>query len=129
MKRYLVVGGAGSLEVAPGVKLVDTPEFPSEYKQEALKGAAFLDLLRREQDLDWTFLSPSAVFGPGERTGQFRLGTDQLLASERGLFLDPHEGRRNVSSSLRDRHGPASALRAAHPGRRCGWRAAGSAWR
>jgi len=82
--RYLVVGGAGSLEVAPGVRLVTTPGFPAQYKAEAEKGAAFLDLLRREKELNWTFLSPSALFAPGERTGKFRLGTDQLLTAEYG---------------------------------------------
>src|ERR1700733_6731017 len=56
--RYLVVGGAGSLEVAPGVKLIDTPEFPAIYKAEAAAGGAFLDLLRQEPVLGWTFLSP-----------------------------------------------------------------------
>ena len=55
MKRYLVVGGAGSLEVAPGVKLIDTPEFPAKYKTEAAKGGAFLELLRKEPELDWTY--------------------------------------------------------------------------
>jgi len=82
--RYLVVGGAGSLEVAPGVKLVTTPGFPAEYKAEAEKGGAFLDLLRQEKDLNWTFISPSALFIEGERTGKFRLGTDQLLADASG---------------------------------------------
>ncbi|MBV9063686.1 MAG: NAD(P)-dependent oxidoreductase [Alphaproteobacteria bacterium] len=84
VKRYLVVGGAGSLEVAPGVRLIDTPDFPEAYKGEATAGAAFLDLLRGEPELDWTFLSPSALFVPGERTGKFRLGKDQLLTSEQG---------------------------------------------
>ena len=82
--RYLVVGGAGSLEVAPGVRLVTTPNFPAQYKAEAEKGAAFLDLLRQEKELNWTFLSPSALFVEGERTGKFRLGTDQLLADADG---------------------------------------------
>ncbi|MCR4524373.1 MULTISPECIES: NAD(P)-dependent oxidoreductase [Bosea] len=82
--RYLVVGGAGSLEVAPGVKLFDTPEFPAVYLDEARKGGAFLDLLKQEQGLDWTFLSPSALIQPGERTGKFRLGTDQLLVDAKG---------------------------------------------
>ena len=82
--RYLVVGGAGSLEVAPGVRLVTTPNFPAQYKAEAEKGAAFLDLLRQEKELNWTFLSPSALFVPGERTGRFRLGTDQLLTAVDG---------------------------------------------
>ncbi|SDH76354.1 NAD(P)-dependent oxidoreductase [Bosea robiniae] len=84
VKRYLVVGGAGSLEVAPGVKLFDTPEFPAIYLDEARKGGVFLDLLKQDQDLDWTFLSPSALIQPGERTGQFRLGTDQLLVDNKG---------------------------------------------
>ena len=82
--RYLVVGGAGSLEVAPGVRLVTTPGFPVAYKAEAEKGAAFLDLLRAEKELNWTFLSPSALFTAGERTGRFRLGTDQLLTAADG---------------------------------------------
>jgi len=82
--RYLVVGGAGSLEVAPGVRLVTTPNFPAEYKAEAEKGAAFLDLLSQEKELNWTFLSPSALFVEGERTGKFRLGTDQLLTAADG---------------------------------------------
>jgi putative NADH-flavin reductase len=82
--RYLVVGGAGSLEVAPGVRLVTTPGFPAQYKAEAEKGAAFLDLLGTEMQLNWTFLSPSALFTAGERTGKFRLGTDQLLTAPDG---------------------------------------------
>lgn len=87
VKRYLVVGGAGSLEVAPGVKLVDTPQFPAQYKEEATKGGVFLDKLRGETDLDWTFLSPSAAFVPGERTGKFRLGGDALLTNEAGSSI------------------------------------------
>ena len=82
--RYLVVSGAGSLEVAPGVRLVTTPGFPMAYKAEAAKGAEFLDLLRAEKELNWTFLSPSALFTAGERTGRFRLGTEQLLTAEDG---------------------------------------------
>ena len=78
------VGGAGSLEVAPGDRLVTTPGFPVAYKAEAEKGAAFLDLLRAERELNWTFLSPSALFVAGERTGKFRLGTDQLLTASDG---------------------------------------------
>jgi putative NADH-flavin reductase len=82
--RYLVVGGAGSLEVAPGDRLVTTPGFPVAYKAEAEAGSAFLDLLRAEKELNWTFLSPSALFVAGERTGRFRLGTDQLLTAADG---------------------------------------------
>lgn len=82
--RYLVVGGAGSLEVAPGVKLFDTQEFPAIYLDEAKKGGAYLELLEGESSLDWTFLSPSALIEPGERTGKFRLGKDQLLVDGNG---------------------------------------------
>jgi hypothetical protein len=82
--RYFVVGGAGSLEVAPGLRLVATPGFPAQYKAEAEKGAAFLDRLRQETELNWTFLSPSALFAAGERTGKFRLGTEQLLTAAGG---------------------------------------------
>src|ERR1700677_2166519 len=84
VKRYFVVGGAGSLEAAPGVKLIDTPQFPAAYKAEAAKGGEFLELLRKEKALDWTFLSPSALIAPGERTGKFRLGKDQLLTHDKG---------------------------------------------
>ena len=82
--RYLVVGGAGSLEVAPGVRLVTTSGFPVAYKAGAEAGGAFLDLLRAEKELNWTFLSPSALFVAGERTGKFRLGIDQLLTAADG---------------------------------------------
>jgi putative NADH-flavin reductase len=84
VKRLLVVGGAGSLEVAPNVQLVDTPDFPAAYKPEALAGRDFLNVLRDEREIDWTFLSPSALFVPGERTGKFRLGTDRLLVGANG---------------------------------------------
>jgi putative NADH-flavin reductase len=87
VKRYLVVGGAGSLEVAPGKKLIDMPEFPAIYKAEAAAGGVFLDLLRPEKELEWTFLSPSALFAAGERTGTFRLGTDQLLTNDKGSSI------------------------------------------
>lgn len=82
--RLLVVGGAGSLQVAPGKMLIDTPEFPDAYKPEARAGVVFLDVLRQEKVLNWTFLSPSALFEPGERTGKFRLGDDVLLADDEG---------------------------------------------
>jgi len=84
VQRYLVVGGAGSLEIAPGQRVVDLPDFPVAYKAEATKGAEFLDLLKQEKQLDWTFLSPSAEFVPGERTGKFRIGKDSLLSNDEG---------------------------------------------
>ncbi len=87
VRRYFVVGGAGSLEVAPGVKLIDTPQFPEAYKREGAAGGVFLDKLKAAPDLEWTFLSPSAMFVPGERTGKFRLGGDQLLVGEKGSSI------------------------------------------
>lgn len=84
VKRYLVMGGAGSLEVAPGKKLIDTPQFPDVAKPEASRGGIFLDMLRAESDLDWSFLSPSALIEIGERTGKFRIGGDQLLTDANG---------------------------------------------
>ena len=84
IRRLLVVGGAGSLYVAPGVQLVDTPSFPDAYKAEASAGRDFLNALRAETGLDWSFLSPSALFTPGERTGKFRLGKDELLTAADG---------------------------------------------
>ncbi|MEN5090300.1 NAD(P)-dependent oxidoreductase [Pseudomonas protegens] len=84
VKRLLVVGGAGSLLLPGGGKVIDSPGFPEEYKAEASAGGVYLDTLRKEQDLDWTFLSPSAEFVEGERTGQFRLGQDDLLVSAQG---------------------------------------------
>jgi putative NADH-flavin reductase len=84
VKRLLVVGGSGSLEVAPGYALKDAPDFPPAFKLEANAGSEFLNALRREPLLDWTFLSPSAEFAPGERTGAFRLGRDQLLVDDNG---------------------------------------------
>ncbi|MFJ1300237.1 NAD(P)-dependent oxidoreductase [Pseudomonadota bacterium AL_CKDN230030165-1A_HGKHYDSX7] len=82
--RLLVVGGAGSLEIAPGKRLIDSPDFPAEYKAEASAGADFLQVLRGESEIDWTFLSPGAHFEPGTRTGTFRTGGDQLLADAQG---------------------------------------------
>lgn len=79
VKRLLVVGGAGSLYVAPGVQLVDTPGFPADYKAGALAAREALNLIRNETTLDWTFLSPPILLAPGERTGQYRLGTDAPL--------------------------------------------------
>jgi putative NADH-flavin reductase len=75
----LAVGGAGSLEVAPGLQLVDTPEFPAEWKAGALAARDLLTNLRTETALEWTFVSPPIALAPGERTGQYRVGGDQLL--------------------------------------------------
>jgi putative NADH-flavin reductase len=84
VKRLLVVGGAGSLEVAPGRQLIDQPDFPPEWKAGAGGTRQFLYLLKDEPGLDWTFLSPAAMLETGERTGKFRLGGDQMLVDAKG---------------------------------------------
>jgi uncharacterized protein len=84
IKRFLVVGGAGSLEAAPGVQLVDTPDFPKEWYGGASGLRDALNEIRKEKELDWSFLSPSAVLQPGERTGKYRIGSDQLLTDSKG---------------------------------------------
>ncbi|SAL23153.1 NAD-dependent epimerase/dehydratase [Caballeronia peredens] len=111
VRRLLVVGGAGSLYAAPGQRVLDLPEFPAAYKAEATAGAAFLDALRRERDLDWTFVSPSAEFVPGPRTQKFRLGVDELLVDSNGrswisfddyaiAFLDEFENDAHVRQRI-----------------------------
>ena len=82
VKRLLVVGGAGSLYVAPGQQLVDTPQFPAQYKQGALAAREALNRIKRETTLDWSFVSPPIGLAPGERTGKYRLGADELLAGQ-----------------------------------------------
>ena len=83
VKRLLVVGGAGSLFVAPGVQMVDTPEFATHVPPNIIPGAKAardaLTALRGNTTLDWTFLSPPALLAPGERTGKYRLGGEDLL--------------------------------------------------
>ncbi|WP_373355581.1 NAD(P)-dependent oxidoreductase [Pseudoroseicyclus sp. CXY001] len=85
--RYLVVGGAGGLEVAPGVRFLDSADFPEVARPESEAGIAYLERLTKTDGLDWTFLAPSALFGPGERTGDFRLGKDQLLVGPDGSHM------------------------------------------
>ncbi|QXH47953.1 NAD(P)-dependent oxidoreductase [Pseudomonas xanthosomatis] len=84
VKRLLVVGGAGSLLLPSGHRVIDSPEFPEAYKAEASAGVKFLDALRQEPTLDWTFLSPSAEFVEGERSGRYALGKDHLLIGADG---------------------------------------------
>lgn len=84
VERLVAVRGAGSLEIAPGRRLVDQPDFPVEWKEGALRTADFLQDLRAEPDLDWTFVSPAAHLAPGERTGRYRVGGDRLLTDDEG---------------------------------------------
>lgn len=84
VKRILSVGGAASLDTAPGQKVIDSPHFPEEWKPLARGTWKALDIFKAEKELDWTVLSPAALIAPGERTGKFRLGKDQLVVDEKG---------------------------------------------
>jgi len=85
VKRVLYVGGASSLEVAPGKALADQPDFPEIYKAEAQEGREALAVWRGgAQGLDWTYLSPAAEIAPGKRTGRYRTTDDQLLVDDQG---------------------------------------------
>lgn len=101
VKRLCWVGGAGSLEVAPGLRAVDTPDFPADYKAEALALGAVLDVLRAsETAVDWTFISPPFAIAPGERTGRYRLGKDAPLFDEAG---NSHISNEDYAVALLDR--------------------------
>lgn len=87
VKRFLFVGGAGSLEIEPGTQLVDTPDFPEEYKDGAKAARDYLDIIREEEELKWTFLCPAILMHGGidtGRTGEYRIGTDQPVFDEEG---------------------------------------------
>jgi uncharacterized protein len=85
VKRLLYVGGASSLEVAPGMALADTPDFPAAYREEAREGREALAIFRNEaKGLEWTYLSPAAEIAPGARTGQYRTTGDALLVDDKG---------------------------------------------
>jgi putative NADH-flavin reductase len=76
--RLLIVGGAGSLEVEPGIQLMDTPQFPREWKGIAEAHRDALEIYR-QSDMDWTYFSPAIFIEPGERTGKYRVGGDEVL--------------------------------------------------
>ncbi|MDH6229670.1 putative NADH-flavin reductase [Mesorhizobium soli] len=82
--RLIVVGGAGSLEAAPGVQIVDTPEFPALYKDGARAARDALNEIRQEKGLDWSFISPPIMLAPGARTGKFRYGADKPVFDDKG---------------------------------------------
>jgi uncharacterized protein len=81
--RLIIVGGAGSLEVAPGVTVIDSGHLPAQWLPIAVSHAKALELLKKS-DINWTYFSPAGFFEPGERTGKFRLGKDALIANEKG---------------------------------------------
>lgn len=84
IKRVLWVGGAGGLEVQPRVRVIDSPDLPDWVRPGSLATMEALEELRKEPELEWSFLAPSAQLQPGTRTGKFRLGTDQLLVDSNG---------------------------------------------
>lgn len=84
IKRLIAVSGAGSLEIAPGVQLLDTPEFPAAWKEGASATRDAFHVIKATDDLDWTVLSPAMMIEPGERTGKFRLGKDQVVFNDKG---------------------------------------------
>ena len=84
IKKVLWVGGAGGLEVKPGVRVVDSPDLPSWVRPGSLATIDALHQLRKEPELEWSYLSPSAELKPGQLTGKFRLGSDQLLVGATG---------------------------------------------
>ncbi len=84
VKRYIAVGGAGSLTAADGKLVMDNPQIPAEWLPSIKEGSQLLKLLRADSQLDWTFFSPAVMIGPGERTGKFRLGGDEVVAAADG---------------------------------------------
>ena len=87
VKRYIVIGGAGSLYAADGTQLVDSPDFPAAIYPGASAARDALNELRNETSLAWTQLSPPVAFHPGsatERTGKYRVGSDTPLSTGDG---------------------------------------------
>ena len=85
VNRFLMVGGAGSLFIAPGLRLMDSGEVPESILP-AVKalGKFYLDFLKKEKEVDWVFFSPAADLAPGVRTGKFRLGKDDMIVDIAG---------------------------------------------
>ncbi|HCE08385.1 MAG TPA: oxidoreductase, partial [Oxalobacteraceae bacterium] len=84
IKRVIVVGGAGSLEIGGGKQLVDSPDFPAAYKSYALAHRDALAVLRDAPDIDWTFFAPAAEIGPSDKVGKFRVGARKLITDAAG---------------------------------------------
>jgi putative NADH-flavin reductase len=85
VRRLVVVGGAGSLELAPGVQALDAPDFPEAHRANALAQREALEVYRTAEDLDWTYVAPAAEIGPGEHVGDYQLGHDRMLFDEHGV--------------------------------------------
>lgn len=89
-KRFIVIGGAASLYVAEGLQAIDTENFPSEAKPAASAARDYLNILKEEKDLDWTFFSPPFEMHGGittGRTGNYRLGSDFPVVNEEGRSI------------------------------------------
>ncbi len=85
VKRLLCVGGAGTLFCAPGLRVVDSGVIPEEILGGVKSlGEFYLNTLMNEHDIDWVFFSPAGTLEPGERTGKFRLGKDDLVVDAEG---------------------------------------------
>jgi putative NADH-flavin reductase len=84
VKRLVIVGGAGGLLLPDGTRYLDSPRFTPEYRPLALAHADAYELYRQIDDLDWSYVAPASGIAPGERTGRFRVGGDQLLVGEDG---------------------------------------------
>src|SRR5258705_2661024 len=122
IKRVLWVGGAVGLEVKPGVRVIDCPDMPLWVKPGSLATINALDQLRKEPELEWSYLSPSAELKPGQRTGKFRLGNDQqLLVDATGqskisvqdyavAMIDELEWPTHVRQRFTVRSGPQSGM-------------------
>ncbi|WP_426484118.1 NAD(P)-dependent oxidoreductase [Flavobacterium sp. 2] len=85
VKRFITIGGAGSLYVAPGVQAVDTPEFPKEYYTAASAARDYLNVIKEEKELDWAFFSPALEMHQGittGRTGKYRLGLENPVFND-----------------------------------------------
>jgi uncharacterized protein len=84
LRRVLIIGGAGSLSVKPGLELLNTDTFPEASREIALAHHAALEIWRKVKELDWTVISPPALIFPGLRTGRYRTGHNDLLVDEHG---------------------------------------------
>ena len=105
VKRFILVGGAGSLNLPnKNIRVIEGEDFPEEYKIEAQAAANFLDSLKQVDDLDWTYISPSAEFGPGKRTGEFRIGKDELLVGEEGSKISTEDFAIALSDELEQKN-------------------------
>lgn len=90
VKRYIYIGGAGSLYIAEGLQLIDTPEFPKEYYNGANAARDYLNIIKEEKDIDWVFFSPAIEMHQGistGRTGSYRTGLDNPVFNEEGRSI------------------------------------------